>query len=68
LLSDGEFSDPTAAYLRSNNRIRASDSTAATQIAVHTVCFYSQDGHRMLQRIADENGGRCSIIGASGVP
>jgi hypothetical protein len=61
LLSDGEFSDPTAAFLRNNNvDKKASDKTP--QIAVHTICFHSKDGQKMLERIAAENGGHCALI------
>ena len=61
LLSDGEFSDPTAAFLRNNNADE-SKSDKATRIAVHTICFHSRDGQKMLERIADENGGHCALV------
>lgn len=60
LLSDGEFSDPTATYLRNNNANKEESETP--MIAVHTICFHSRDGQKMLERIAAENGGRCALV------
>jgi len=67
LLSDGEFSDPTAAKLRKHNRIRShlprkdqprvKDGSPTPAVAVHTIGFRSLEGKKMLTRIARENGG-----------
>ncbi len=56
LLSDGEFSDPTAAKLRKNNRV-SDKGESKPRVAVHTIGFRSLDGKKMLTRIANENGG-----------
>ena len=61
LLSDGVFNDPTAALLRANNRVRK-DGRHVPRVIVHTIGFHTQEGQRVLQRIADENGGRYVFI------
>ena len=57
LLSDGEFKDKTALYLRRNNH-RADDSGIKMPAAVvHTVALHNRDGQPLLERIAADNAG-----------
>jgi len=56
LLSDGEFSDPTAAKLRKKN-VAVINGRTAPRVAVHTIGLRSLDGKKMLTRIARENSG-----------
>jgi len=57
LLSDGEFSDPTAPWLRKNNKVRLIGGERRRPVAVHTIGFRSRKGQKMLSRIARENDG-----------
>lgn len=59
LLSDGDFNDFTAGFLRKQNRHRAG---GPAQVAVHTICFRSPEGQKVLQRIAKENGGTYRFV------
>jgi hypothetical protein len=61
LLSDGVFEDQTAALLRKNNLVRK-DRRRVPRVIVHTIGFHTRDGQRVLQRIADENGGRYVFV------
>ncbi|QDU98194.1 vWA domain-containing protein [Lignipirellula cremea] len=62
LLSDGEFSDPTAPWLRKHNVVRQEDGVQAPGVAVHTIGFRSQQGQKVLSRIARENGGEYRYV------
>ncbi len=55
LVTDGEFNDPTAGYLRENNRTSQA-SGPVPRIAVHTISL-GAPGEKLLARIARENGG-----------
>ena len=57
LLSDGEFSDPTAAYLRRNNFKHVDGELRMPAVAVHTIGLHNPGGRKLLQRIARENRG-----------
>jgi hypothetical protein len=61
LLSDGEFEDQTAALLRKNNLVRRERGREPVAI-VHTIGFHSRHGQKVLQRIAEENGGRYVFV------
>jgi hypothetical protein len=61
LLSDGAFEDQTAAILRQKNLIRK-DGRRVPQVVVHTIGFHTREAQRVLQRIADENGGRYVFV------
>lgn len=61
LLSDGAFEDQTAAILRQKNLVRK-DGRRVPQVIVHTIGFHNREAQRVLQRIADENGGRYVFV------
>lgn len=61
LLSDGVFEDQTAALLRRKNLVRR-DARREPLVVVHTIGFHTRDGQHVLQRIADENGGRYVFV------
>jgi hypothetical protein len=62
LLSDGEFKDKTALYLRRNN-LRADKSGIRMPAAVvHTIALKSHDGQPLLERIAADNAGRFRFV------
>jgi hypothetical protein len=62
LLSDGEFRDKTALYLRRNNHIHEEDGLKIPAFAVHTIALQSRAGQKLLARIADENAGEFRFI------
>ena len=66
LLSDGEFSDPTAAHLQRHNKIDENGVLKIPAVVVHTVGFYSRDGQRTLRQIAERNGGRYKFVSIPG--
>lgn len=55
LLTDGEFSDYTAPYLREFHRKRRAQQ--AKDLAVHTIGFYDKKHQAVLRRIAHDSGG-----------
>ena len=57
LLSDGDFSDPTAAYLRRNNVRHVDGELRMPAVAVHTIGLHNPGGRKLLERIARENRG-----------
>jgi len=61
LLSDGEFQDETASYLRTANLIREEDRVRPETI-IHTVCFKSMAGAPTLHMIAEEHGGNYRFV------
>ena len=65
LLSDGEFADQTAMYLRHNNFVDRGSAGYASGVVVHTIGFHSRKGQAVLQRIARENRGRYHFVSAS---
>jgi len=62
LLSDGEFKDNTARYLKRNNKIRLKDRLKMPAVVVHTIGFHSRAGQRILRRIAKDNGGTYKFV------
>jgi len=62
LLTDGDFNDYTAVYLRKHNVKKIDPQGSNSQIAVHTICFRNRDGQKVLKRIAKENGGRFRFV------
>jgi hypothetical protein len=57
LLTDGEFSDGTARFLRDNNSVLRDEMAS-----VHTIAFHSRAGLRLLKRIANENSGQFRFV------
>lgn len=57
LLTDGEFADGTARFLRSKNAKKGPEMAS-----VHTIAFHSRAGIRLLQRIAKENSGQFRYV------
>jgi hypothetical protein len=66
LLTDGEFSDYTAPYLRGFNKDRL--ARAEKKIPVHTIGFYSEKDQLVLKRIAKDSGGKYKFIKEPHVP
>jgi hypothetical protein len=62
LLSDGEFRDKTALYLRRNNHARDENGRKTPAFAVHTIALQSRQGQPLLERIAKENAGEFRFI------
>lgn len=62
LLSDGEFADQTATYLRHNNMVNENDRLKIPGVVVHTIGFQAAEGQAVLERIARENGGMCQMV------
>lgn len=62
LLSDGDFKDPTADFLKRNNRPFDDQGNPLHQVAVHTIVFHSREGLATMGRIARENGGKMLFI------
>ncbi|MCA9222751.1 MAG: VWA domain-containing protein [Planctomycetales bacterium] len=62
LLSDGEFADQTATYLRHNNMVNENDRLKMPGVVVHTIGFQAAEGQAVLKRIASENGGLCQMV------
>ena len=64
LLTDGEFADRTAAFLREQNVSRG-----PAMVHVHTIAFHSREGVKLLKRIARENSGQFRYVSVDdGVP
>lgn len=61
LLTDGEFNDPTAHFLRKNN-VRRDEGKRLPEVAVHTIGFHTRKGQSLLRRIAKENGGEYQFV------
>ncbi len=61
LLSDGEFQDDTATFMRVANLIREGDRVIPETV-VHTICFRSPGGAGTLKMIADEHGGTFRFV------
>lgn len=61
LLTDGEFSDYTAPYLRDFNKKRV--AKGKPKVAVHTIGLLSQKHQRVLERIAKDSGGSYKFVG-----
>jgi hypothetical protein len=60
LLSDGEFQDGTAEFLRENHQMDRGDSRR--EVPVHTIGLRGRDGQATLQQIADESGGAYHFV------
>lgn len=60
LLTDGEFSDYTAPYLRDFNKKRV--AKGKPKIVVHTIGFFSQKHQMVLERIAKDSGGTYQFV------
>lgn len=58
LLSDGDFKDPTAEYLKKYNRASDAEGRPRPQVVVHTFNFHNREGVAIMRRIARENGGK----------
>ena len=57
LLSDGEFHDPTAAYLRGVNRQVDASGSLVPRVPVHAIGIESWEAESVLRGIAADNGG-----------
>jgi hypothetical protein len=66
LLTDGEFDDYTAPYMRDLNKKRRAKHKPL--IAVHTIGFYSEKHQMVLQRIAHDSGGTYKFVKEPHVP
>ena len=66
LLTDGEFSDYTAPYLRDFNKKRA--AKGKPKVVVHTIGFFSQKHQLVLERIAKDSGGTYRFVGGPAPP
>jgi hypothetical protein len=66
LLTDGEFSDYTAPYMRGFNRKRAANGKP--KVVVHTIGFFSQKHQLVLERIAKDSGGTYRFVGGPAPP
>lgn len=64
LLSDGDFRDATADYLKKFNRPYDSMGQKQHQAAVHTFSFHSRVGQAVMRRIARENAGQYLFVPA----
>jgi hypothetical protein len=64
LLSDGDFKDPTADYLKKFNRPFDHFGNPQQQAVVHTFSFHSRVGQAVMRRIARENGGQYLFVPA----
>ena len=62
LLSDGEFRDQTARYLKHNNPIRNRTRERLPASIVHTIGFHKHAAQRVLRNIAKSNGGTYKFI------
>jgi len=60
LLTDGEFSDYTAPYLREFNRKRRSQQQRP--VVVHTIGFFARKHQMVLERIARDSGGTYKFV------
>jgi hypothetical protein len=60
LLTDGEFSDYTAPYLRDFNKKRV--AKGKPKVVVHTIGFFSQKHQMVLERIAKDSGGTYQFV------
>jgi len=61
LLTDGEFSDYTAPYMRDFNKKRV--AKGKPKVVVHTIGFFSQKHQMVLERIAKDSGGTYQFVG-----
>lgn len=66
LLTDGEFSDYTAPYLRDFNKKRA--AKGKPKVVVHTIGFFSSKHQMVLERIAKDSGGTYRFVGGPAPP
>jgi hypothetical protein len=66
LLTDGEFSDYTAPYMRGFNRKRVVEGKP--KVVVHTIGFFSQKHQLVLERIAKDSGGTYRFVGGPAPP
>ncbi len=64
LLSDGDFTDPTAAYLGEVNRPASRAHPDREQVVVHTINFHGPRDQVMMKKIARENRGKYIYVGA----
>ncbi|MEE3371845.1 MAG: VWA domain-containing protein [Planctomycetota bacterium] len=62
LLSDGEFRDQTARYLKRNNRRTSTTGKRAFASIVHTIGFHNRAAQRVLRNIANSNGGTYKFV------
>lgn len=62
LLTDGEFADSTAQWLRDHNRIKRVDAKPRVKTPVHTVGIFNTKTQRLLKRIARENAGQFQFV------
>ena len=62
LLSDGEFRDQTARYLKKNNRPTSTTGNRPFASIVHTIGFHNRSAQRVLRNIANGNGGTYKFV------
>ena len=62
LLSDGEFRDQTARYLKKNNRRTSTTGNRSFASIVHTIGFHNRSAQRVLRNIANGNGGTYKFV------
>ena len=62
LLSDGDFRDQTARYLKKNNRRMGGATTGPFTSIVHTIGFHNRAAQRVLRNIAKGNGGTYKFV------
>jgi hypothetical protein len=60
LLTDGEFTDYTAPFLRDFNKKRV--AKGKPKVVVHTIGFFSQKHQLVLERIAKDSGGTYQFV------
>jgi hypothetical protein len=62
LLTDGEFADPTAQWLRDHNREVRISEKPRIRVPVHTIGIFNKKTQKLLKRIARENNGQFQFI------
>lgn len=62
LLSDGEFKDSTAVFLKKFNRPFDHFGNPQHRVSIHTLAFHHRTGEAVLRRIAAENAGKYVFI------
>lgn len=64
LLSDGDFTDPTAVYLNEVNRPASRAHPERSQVVIHTINFHGPRDQVIMKRIARENRGKYIYVGS----
>ena len=59
-LTDGEFPQPVAPYIERLN--------SQAKIPIHTICYYSLAGERIMRLIASQSGGKFLAVGVNNQP